>query len=165
MASWRGACQRRMWTLRYETRSAEFYVHWKFIYIYIPFGLGKRTPDWPKLLHLYSRLKPGKTVYEWMKWYDVESLGIDVRRFTSFGVVKVSFLDSNLGTAVQTLCRVFYDEFIVTLFIYPLIPLTRQQRQVGRLSTHPQVRLTKWRTQSFSVGEAKVFPLEQRDQV
>ncbi|KAF8911995.1 nitrogen permease regulator 2-domain-containing protein [Gymnopilus junonius] len=49
---------------------------------------GKRIPDWPKLLHLYSRLKPGKTVHEWMKYYDVESLGIDARRFTSFGVVK-----------------------------------------------------------------------------
>ncbi|GJE90893.1 NPR2-domain-containing protein [Phanerochaete sordida] len=46
------------------------------------------TPDWPKLLHLYSRLKPGITVYEWMEEYGVQDLGIDVRRFTSFGVVK-----------------------------------------------------------------------------
>ncbi|KAF9483818.1 NPR2-domain-containing protein [Pholiota conissans] len=45
-------------------------------------------PDWPKLLHLYSRLKPGKTIFEWMKFYEVEDLGIDVRRFTSFGVIK-----------------------------------------------------------------------------
>lgn len=50
---------------------------------------GKQVPDWPRLLHLYSRLKPGKTVLDWMKAYDVETLGIDVRRFTSFGVVKV----------------------------------------------------------------------------
>ncbi|KAF9052936.1 nitrogen permease regulator 2-domain-containing protein [Panaeolus papilionaceus] len=49
---------------------------------------GRSIPDWPKLLHLYSRLKPGKTVYEWMKAYDVEAMGIDVRRFTSFGVIK-----------------------------------------------------------------------------
>lgn len=50
---------------------------------------GRNIPDWPKLLHLYSRMKPGRTVYDWMGSYDVESLGIDVRRFTSFGVIKV----------------------------------------------------------------------------
>ncbi|KAH9935038.1 nitrogen permease regulator 2-domain-containing protein [Fomitopsis serialis] len=49
---------------------------------------GQRITDWPKLLHLYSRLKPGKTVYEWMEEYDVQSYNIDVRRFTSFGVIK-----------------------------------------------------------------------------
>ncbi|KZT09533.1 NPR2-domain-containing protein [Laetiporus sulphureus 93-53] len=49
---------------------------------------GEPIADWPKLLHLYSRLKPGKTVREWMEEYDVQSYGIDVRRFTSFGVIK-----------------------------------------------------------------------------
>lgn len=52
--------------------------------------LGCQIPDWPKLLHLYSRLKPGKTVLEWMETYGIHELGIDVRRFTSFGVIKVS---------------------------------------------------------------------------
>lgn len=50
--------------------------------------LGHNIPDWPKLLHLYSRLKPGKTVYEWREEYEVEGIGVDVRRFTSFGVIK-----------------------------------------------------------------------------
>ncbi|KAI0726649.1 NPR2-domain-containing protein [Fomitopsis betulina] len=49
---------------------------------------GQAIADWPKLLHLYSRLKPGKTVFEWMQEYDVQSYNIDVRRFTSFGVIK-----------------------------------------------------------------------------
>ncbi|KAF9227654.1 NPR2-domain-containing protein [Gyrodon lividus] len=49
---------------------------------------GKSIPDWPKMLHLYSRLKPGKTVFEWMESHHVHELGIDVRRFTSFGVIK-----------------------------------------------------------------------------
>ncbi|KAF8798191.1 NPR2-domain-containing protein [Phlegmacium glaucopus] len=49
---------------------------------------GRSIPDWPKLLHLYSRLKPGKTIYEWMEAHSIEGLGIDVRRFTSFGVIK-----------------------------------------------------------------------------
>ncbi|KAH7889428.1 nitrogen permease regulator 2-domain-containing protein [Phlebopus sp. FC_14] len=49
---------------------------------------GKPVPQWPKLLHLYSRLKPGKTVFEWMESHGVHDLGIDVRRFTSFGVIK-----------------------------------------------------------------------------
>ncbi|KIY53935.1 nitrogen permease regulator 2, partial [Fistulina hepatica ATCC 64428] len=44
--------------------------------------------DWPRLLHLYSRFKSGKTVAEWMREYEVEKLKIDPRRFTSFGVIK-----------------------------------------------------------------------------
>jgi nitrogen permease regulator 2-like protein len=54
----------------------------------------KDVPDWPDLLHLYSRLKIGKTVYEWMDEYNVEGMGIDVRRFITFGVIKVAFLFS-----------------------------------------------------------------------
>ncbi|KAJ7449926.1 nitrogen permease regulator 2-domain-containing protein [Mycena latifolia] len=49
---------------------------------------GRQIPDWPQLLHLYSRLKPGKTVLDWMEAYGIHDLGIDVRRFTSFGVIK-----------------------------------------------------------------------------
>jgi len=48
-----------------------------------------KVPDWPKLLHLYSRLKSGKTIFEWVQEFKVEQLGIDVRRFTTFGVIKV----------------------------------------------------------------------------
>ena len=51
---------------------------------------GQRIPDWPKLLHLYSRFRSGKTVQQWMEAYAVHELGIDARRFTSFGVIKVS---------------------------------------------------------------------------
>jgi len=46
-------------------------------------------PDWSRLLHLYSRFKPGITVYEWMEEYGAHELEIEVRRFASFGVVKV----------------------------------------------------------------------------
>ncbi|KAH9945929.1 NPR2-domain-containing protein [Epithele typhae] len=45
-------------------------------------------PDWPTLLHLYSRFRAGKTVREWMEEHGVHKLNIDVRRFTSFGVIK-----------------------------------------------------------------------------
>ncbi|KAL7416866.1 nitrogen permease regulator 2-domain-containing protein [Mrakia frigida] len=45
-------------------------------------------PSWPTLLRLYTHLRPGLTVSEWMRRYDVVSLGIDVRRFVSFGVIK-----------------------------------------------------------------------------
>jgi hypothetical protein len=74
--------------LRDEERSANGfpYSEPKILFIHI---LGRDIPDWPKLLHLYSRLKPGKPIFEWMKDYEVEELGIDVRRFTSFGVIKV----------------------------------------------------------------------------
>lgn len=56
------------------------------------FLAGWVIPDWPKLLHLYSRFRAGKTVRDWMEEYDVHKLGIDVRRFTSFGVIKVHIL-------------------------------------------------------------------------
>ncbi|KAF9265481.1 NPR2-domain-containing protein [Marasmius fiardii PR-910] len=49
---------------------------------------GYPIPEWPALLHLYSRMKPGKTILEWMQAHAVHELGIDVRRFTSFGVIK-----------------------------------------------------------------------------
>ncbi|TDL24839.1 NPR2-domain-containing protein [Rickenella mellea] len=48
----------------------------------------REVPHWPQLLHLYSRLKQGKSIFEWMQEYDVEDLGVDPRRFTSFGVIK-----------------------------------------------------------------------------
>lgn len=48
--------------------------------------------EWPELLHLYSRLKPGITVYEWMERYDTHQHGIDPRRFVSFGVIKVGIV-------------------------------------------------------------------------
>ena len=35
-------------------------------------------------------MKTGKTVLEWMQEYQVERWGIDVRRLTSFGVIKVA---------------------------------------------------------------------------
>ena len=51
----------------------------------------REISEWPDLLHLYSRLKPGITVYEWMQEYDTQKHGIDPRRFVSFGVIKVLF--------------------------------------------------------------------------
>ncbi|KAI0064562.1 nitrogen permease regulator 2 [Artomyces pyxidatus] len=62
---------------------------------------GRSIPDWPKLLHLYSRMKPGKTVFEWMQDHDVRGLGIDVRRFTSFGVIKVCPYNVHVQRRVQ----------------------------------------------------------------
>jgi len=76
-----------MWTLRDE--AGQVGMHYHGLQTYSVF-IGRRIPDWPKLLHLYSRFKTGKTVFDWMKTYEVEDLGIDVRRFTSFGVVKVN---------------------------------------------------------------------------
>jgi len=33
-------------------------------------------------------MRPGSTVFEWMQDHDVRNIGIDVRRFASFGVIK-----------------------------------------------------------------------------
>ncbi|KLO11895.1 NPR2-domain-containing protein [Schizopora paradoxa] len=48
----------------------------------------REVSSWADLLHLYSRLKAGITIYEWMQEYDVHRHGIDPRRFVSFGVIK-----------------------------------------------------------------------------
>lgn len=63
--------------------------HHRVVFLVPDHGVERDPPDWPQLLHLYSRLKSGTTVLEWMEEHDVSELGIDVRRFTSFGVVKV----------------------------------------------------------------------------
>ena len=52
--------------------------------------IDRQISEWPDLLHLYSRLKPGITVLDWMREHDVHNkYGIDPRRFVSFGVIKV----------------------------------------------------------------------------
>lgn len=45
-------------------------------------------PAWPDLLSLYSKLLPGTTVHQWAEKNDVLALGIDPRRFVSFGIIK-----------------------------------------------------------------------------
>ena len=49
---------------------------------------GFPLPDCPKLLLLYSTLRPGKTLHDWIEEQDVDELGIDPRRFVTFGVIK-----------------------------------------------------------------------------
>lgn len=43
---------------------------------------------WPSLLNLYSKLIPGVTVHHWIETNNVLELGIDPRRFVSFGIIK-----------------------------------------------------------------------------
>lgn len=45
-------------------------------------------PPWPVLLGLYSKLQSGTTVHQWIESNEVLSLGIDARRFVSFGIIK-----------------------------------------------------------------------------
>ncbi|WRT64000.1 uncharacterized protein IL334_000927 [Kwoniella shivajii] len=45
-------------------------------------------PEWPVLLRLYSKLTPGVTIHEWIESNEVLSMGIDPRRFVSFGIIK-----------------------------------------------------------------------------
>ncbi|OXG25806.1 nitrogen permease regulator 2 [Cryptococcus neoformans Tu259-1] len=49
---------------------------------------GFPLPDWPTLLQLYSRFQPGITVHDWIEAHEVLSMGIDPRRFVSFGIIK-----------------------------------------------------------------------------
>ncbi|WVW82089.1 hypothetical protein I302_104094 [Kwoniella bestiolae CBS 10118] len=45
-------------------------------------------PEWPVLLRLYSKLTAGVTIHQWIESNEVLSLGIDPRRFVSFGIIK-----------------------------------------------------------------------------
>lgn len=80
----------------YVTKPGLYHARFSFFSLFND-SLGRRIADWPKLLHLYSRLKPGISIYEWMKAYSVEDLGVDVRRFTSFGVIKVRTILASLS--------------------------------------------------------------------
>ena len=46
------------------------------------------SPSWPVLLDLYSHLQPGITVHQWLETNKVSDLGVDPRRFVSFGIIK-----------------------------------------------------------------------------
>ena len=49
---------------------------------------GFTPPSYPKILKLYSLLRAGTTLHDWIEENDIDTLGIDVRRFVSFGVIQ-----------------------------------------------------------------------------
>ncbi|SPO42939.1 related to NPR2 - nitrogen permease regulator [Moesziomyces antarcticus] len=49
---------------------------------------GYPMPSYPELLRLYSLLRAGKTLHDWIEDNDLDDKGIDVRRFVSFGVIQ-----------------------------------------------------------------------------
>jgi hypothetical protein len=44
--------------------------------------------SWPILFRLYTKLRTGITVHQWIETNSVLALGIDPRRFVSFGIIK-----------------------------------------------------------------------------
>lgn len=49
---------------------------------------GYPTPSYPEVLRLYSLLRAGTTLHDWIEDNDIDSKGIDVRRFVTFGVLQ-----------------------------------------------------------------------------
>lgn len=49
---------------------------------------GHTIPPWPTLLALYTALRPGVTLDQWVEDREAEDMGIDVRRFITFGIIK-----------------------------------------------------------------------------
>ncbi|SNX81591.1 related to NPR2 - nitrogen permease regulator [Melanopsichium pennsylvanicum] len=49
---------------------------------------GYPTPSYPEILRLYSLLRAGTTLHDWIEDNDIDNKGIDVRRFVSFGVIQ-----------------------------------------------------------------------------
>lgn len=49
---------------------------------------GYSPPSYPEILRLYSLLRAGTTLHDWVEDNDIDAKGIDVRRFVSFGVIQ-----------------------------------------------------------------------------
>lgn len=49
---------------------------------------GHVAPPWPTLLNLYTALRPGVVLEQWIEERNVETMGIDARRFVTFGIIK-----------------------------------------------------------------------------
>ena len=49
---------------------------------------GYPLASYPELLRLYSLLRPGKNLHDWIEENEIDAKGIDVRRFVSFGVIQ-----------------------------------------------------------------------------
>ncbi|KAK4686544.1 nitrogen permease regulator 2, partial [Tremellales sp. Uapishka_1] len=49
---------------------------------------GFAVQSWPILAKLYSHLLPGTTVHQWVEANGILAMGIDPRRFVSFGIIK-----------------------------------------------------------------------------
>lgn len=49
---------------------------------------GYTPPSYPEILKLYSLLRVGTTLHDWIEDNDIDAKGIDVRRFVSFGVLQ-----------------------------------------------------------------------------
>lgn len=49
---------------------------------------GYEIPAWPVLLDLYTALRPGVRLDTWMEERKIEGMGIDARRFVTFGIIK-----------------------------------------------------------------------------
>ncbi|TKY90510.1 hypothetical protein EX895_000508 [Sporisorium graminicola] len=49
---------------------------------------GYTPPSYPEILRLYSLLRAGTTLHDWIEDNDIDGKGIDVRRFVSFGVIQ-----------------------------------------------------------------------------
>ncbi|CDW97206.1 hypothetical protein [Sporisorium scitamineum] len=49
---------------------------------------GYSPPSYPEILRLYSLLRAGTTLHDWIEDNDIDAKGIDVRRFVSFGVLQ-----------------------------------------------------------------------------
>ncbi|KIK30921.1 hypothetical protein PISMIDRAFT_86096 [Pisolithus microcarpus 441] len=110
---------------------------------------GKPVPDWPKLLFLYSRLKPGKTVFEWMQGHDIHELGIDVRRFTSFGVIKGFLRRVHRYPPLVYSRRRTSSPLILNPLPPELTPMLNGEHHTDELSTHFEVGwplLQQWLT-------------------
>jgi hypothetical protein len=112
---------------------------------------GQVLPEWPTLLHLYSRLKPGnKTVLEWMYEHEVHKMRIDVRRFLSFGMIKVlrphSFQRTRSLTAMQG--------FLRRVHRYPLLLSEEEAQQMPTKS--PAKSPTRNSSKGHDAGAASV---------
>lgn len=92
---------------------------------------GYAIPPWPTLLSLYTALRPGIVLDQWIEERDVEAMGVDVRRFITFGVIK-GFI------------RRVHRYPVLLGGPEPLVGLLQQAMDSGRHLSEPQRRLSDW---------------------
>ena len=74
-------------------------------------------------------MRPGTTVFEWMQDHDVRSIGVDVRRFASFGVIKVKVPSISLAHARPNLTSKLGQGFLRRIHRWPILLADDAQQQ------------------------------------
>ncbi len=138
---------------------------------------GYAAPSYPTLLKLYSLLRAGTTLHDWVEENKIDDKGIDVRRFVSFGVIQgflrrvhryPIYLGSRSGVGEDGYSG-FDTPVVSTVRNSPIINNSSPGMKAGggaesnfRLSDSQQQQQGARRDQAVVVNRAIVVPVNSR---